>query len=556
MLIFKVLHPDEPRKCKYCGITCRSVNLKTFKCSLCESLHVSQDAVLFPKQGNTMSQKVFYVNCCQLCHEMLETLSTKSDVSCEKCKMIFYCNKKHQREHWSLHKDLCKVICDMLQSSGSSNLFEKADKSNSQTWLQSKINLLLEAQKKLGRKLLNYEKEIFLFPKTCFICYKSNTSLKTCKCALSFCSDEHWNCEEHKTHCVELYFTRMCSNQLNNVKRSPVPIATTEIMLWTSRIEIFKTMPMKNQIEECKDLPKSMDEFIKICIKLKNKKFWEKNNPNTIFVLREMLYAEIFSKPLTLLGALTISHWPLDSMVVHVIGATNDEKSEAGFWEILLHFVPLLKNLKIIFVGPELSELQLAEPLVCEVCSKKGKKLEVRGLPLRYDEYFNHESFLIPNFVIGFNLHIHESELGITEDTWQDSILTLTKIPAPFIMTAKTYRKALMDLEKLNSYFGNCVDCDCLKLNEFRADIPSRDFETEKYETSNQFVTVFCRLYEELSSVTDDNFENERESITVNQDLKLVQKMENLSVKPQTKNSKPKSKNSEPKLESEIENTE
>ncbi|XP_033215249.1 uncharacterized protein LOC117171754 [Belonocnema kinseyi] len=554
MLIFKVVHTCEPGNCNRCGVSCRTVNSKNSNCARCEADLLSKDVVLFPKQNVNRSRSFFSVNCCQVCHSILDLHANHKYVPCKKCKMIIYCDKDHQREHWPHHKELCKVICNMLDESGSSNLFEKAEKSDNQNWLQAKINLLLEAQTKLGRTLVDYEKEMFLFPKACFICHKSDAiSLKTCKCALSFCND-HWDVLEHKKHCARLYTTLQCNIQFLDVRRSPAPIAAAEIMLASTRKETFKTISVINEGE---NFPKSMNAFTETCIKLGNKKVSEENHPEKI-PLRELLYAEIFSRPLTLFNVLKKCNCSFKSMVIHVIGATDDEKSEGGYWEILLHFIPLLKNLQVIFVGPEVSELQLLEIDICEVCSKRGKKLEVGGFTGRYNEFFNNESFTVPNFVIGFNLHIHESDYGIMEDTWKDTILTLTKISVPFVMTAKTYLKALMDCKKLEASFGLPVDSNCLKLNEYRAVISSRDYETEIYEVTNQFVAMFFTLFPQSSPAGSEHLKSEDEASTENLDLELIPKIENFGRKAKIEeNSEPKSsnENSEPKVEDSVESS-
>lgn len=122
----------------------------------------------------------FYINSCQVCH------INHRVVPCTRCKMISYCGDKHRKEHWPKHKDLCKVILGMLKETEATNLFDKLKTSDMEAWMRVKIDMMLRAQSKLGRQLVDYEKQMFLFPKTCFDCHESDLSiLKTCDCGVS-----------------------------------------------------------------------------------------------------------------------------------------------------------------------------------------------------------------------------------------------------------------------------------------------------------------------------------------------------------------------------------
>ena len=121
----------------------------------------------------------FYASICHVCH------SENSTVTCNRCRMIFYCGNKHQDQHQIHHKDICKVILSMLKEIGASNLFENFKTADPELWLEAKIKLLKKAELKIGRKLEEYEEQMFLFPKTCIVCHESDLSvLKNCKCGV------------------------------------------------------------------------------------------------------------------------------------------------------------------------------------------------------------------------------------------------------------------------------------------------------------------------------------------------------------------------------------
>lgn len=41
---------------------------------------------------------------CQVCGGMVGTMR------CKGCRVVAYCGKEHQREHWKVHKKLCKEM--------------------------------------------------------------------------------------------------------------------------------------------------------------------------------------------------------------------------------------------------------------------------------------------------------------------------------------------------------------------------------------------------------------------------------------------------------------
>lgn len=124
--------------------------------------------------------KQYYPGVCHVCK------SSNANVACTRCKMIFYCGNEHMKQNQSEHKEICRVILRMLSEKGTPHLFDKLGIKNEKTWFEAKIKYLKQAKLKLNRNLQNFEKQMFFFPKTCFVCHESDLSvLKTCKCGVS-----------------------------------------------------------------------------------------------------------------------------------------------------------------------------------------------------------------------------------------------------------------------------------------------------------------------------------------------------------------------------------
>lgn len=134
--------------------------------------------VINPPKDQTFSLDFFYPGYCAVC------FSEGASVACESCKMVFYCREAHRNEDLFRHQDVCEVVSKMLRENGGHGLFGTL-KTDRESWLENKIDLMLKVKTRLGRDLLNCEKEMFLFPKACFVCHESDIELlTTCECGV------------------------------------------------------------------------------------------------------------------------------------------------------------------------------------------------------------------------------------------------------------------------------------------------------------------------------------------------------------------------------------
>lgn len=237
-----------------------------------------------------------------------------------------------------------------------------------------------------------------------------------------------------------------------------------------------------------KNLPSTMLAFINLNLNLKTQTP-ELHVPDS----QEILVSDFLTKPLTLLWSLQKLNCKIkSSMIVHVIGTTNSDISAQEYWKIILYFLHNLKSLTIVFIGPELSDLPSAPETGLEFPNPLllGKKLRVESQALKYEEYFKSEFFLQPDVIVGYNLHIHESKFGISDYSWEETVLTLKKIDAPFILTAGSEERARKDHKSFCKHLGKLIDYVCCERNPFSGLIPERDFETERLMYSNQFVII------------------------------------------------------------------
>ncbi|XP_033217086.1 uncharacterized protein LOC117172900 isoform X2 [Belonocnema kinseyi] len=449
----------------------------------------------------------FYINSCQVCH------INHRVVPCTRCKMISYCGDKHRKEHWPKHKDLCKVILGMLKETEATNLFDKLKTSDTEAWMRIKIDMMLRAQSKLGRQLVDFERQMFLFPKTCFDCHESDLSiLKTCDCGISLCKQHKKNLN-HQNLCDNLKLAFENCQLLQNNKSKSLPAIADQ----GSTMISIRSVPIQTKL---KNLPSTIKDFMDSCITSSDK-------VAELFSKNRDIFSEVLSRPLTLLyGIQKLNLTSASSLTIHVIGATNEEFRCVGYWEILLHWLPKLKEIKVAFVGPEINgPFQLAIT-ACESCNFVSKKPAlVSSRRSRYDEYFASKFYSKPDIIVGYNLDLHESELGLSESTWKETILTLKMVEAPFILTAGTEDRARKDHATFCHLFEKSVSHNCCEINPFASLIPERDFATEELKYANKYIVIYEGLYVEKhpvgsgvselkgDSVADESEEGENESL-------------------------------------------
>lgn len=330
---------------------------------------------------------------------------------------------------------------------------------------------MLVVSLQLNRKLEPYEKEMFKFPKACYVCHKPDTrelvDCPSCPCA-SFCK-EHKDDPFHVARCQQLGF---CYD---------MDIAST----------VFIRHPPRNSIPyhtEKAYLPASIKHFIELYM----------NEDKTLLVNSDIQTAhtsEYLTRPLTLLHALEkLEYLPGSTMTIHVIGANLIELDGVEIWETLLHWIPSLTTLKIILVGPDLDN-EKSECSICDCCMEKGMKLNLETYGLLYKEYVDIDTFVKPDIIAGFNVGIAEWEnVGSPEDTWSQSLLVLPEQKCPFVLTSYTDGELKKEHARLCKVLNKKLDCLYGGKNDFSSLRPHRDYETEYVYYQNQYMMVYRNL--------------------------------------------------------------
>ncbi|KAJ9583030.1 hypothetical protein L9F63_022646 [Diploptera punctata] len=333
-----------------------------------------------------VQRQIFLSYVCHVCKSMeSKSCSLKK---CNNCKLISYCSKKHQKDHWSAHKDMCTAITNICKREGLSHLFQNALGLAPNDYRLYRTYYANMCSQELRRELQLWEKEMIYYPQVCHTCYECDTQkLSTCQnCShVNYCSVSHRKID-HPVWCKEFQIYRdTCLHQFHNGMIRPILPET-----------IF---------EENVAVTGDMESFLSKVYNITEKSV-------QMSKLHFVALTEVATCPFTVLFSLQSIGFPLNdiqSLTIHLIGAEMFfEIDSIRKWEmLLLHLVPSIKVMKIVFVGPELSidstiTKSLSETKVCQSCSSLGRNILYEFWPALYHDFMRSEMYGKPDFNMCF----------------------------------------------------------------------------------------------------------------------------------------------------------
>ncbi|XP_071649787.1 uncharacterized protein [Temnothorax longispinosus] len=420
-------------------------------------------------QINDNYDKFFYATMCHVC----KRFGDGSLKRCSNCKMISYCSKKHQKQHWQQHKPLCKAIQNVRQGRQGYDMNVRGE--TPEEWTDIKQMFMLLVSRVLIRRLTMCEMQMFQFPRECLICHERDAQLlKVCqKCATCFCI-KHKDDIMHRNICasLELCFRSDLLTIKENRTNSCVPdmISYAKHVLDTTSLDI-----------EFLD----MNDFINIYGVIRD-------DSDGVLAADHSQY---LTRPLTLFFAMRLlSYVPKSKkdLVIHVVGASFAEESTLIGWEVLPCLLSVtmmsvtMMSVTIVMIGPEL-KLKYS-PHACDPCtSPDNKSLIFKYYDALYDNYVHSPSFVKPDLIVGFNLGIHKHK-----DTWTRSIKLIAKQNCPFVLTSVTLQDFEKETDRINTILDRQVVYIYKQKNPFASLRPHRVLGPERVYYENQYVAI-CR---------------------------------------------------------------
>ncbi|XP_024870317.1 uncharacterized protein LOC112457768 [Temnothorax curvispinosus] len=427
------------------------------------------------RNQNNDYNKFFYATMCHVCKWFGDGVRLPR---CGNCRMIAYCGQEHQKQHWKQHKPLCKAIQDVLLEPD----FNDRGK-DSEDCDERKLIFMMLVSRKLGRHLKKDETEMFKFPKECLICHEKNDELlEVCQmCAASFCKN-HKDDTEHGDICAALELS-------------------LSIGLF-SIVEENKPSDVDFQHISCTSTFQNMKDFVKTFGNIptfENIQTMSSTDSEILYNILAANQSEYLTRPLTLFNAVRLLNYVPKSndLVVHVIGATCVEETTLTGWKVLARLIGTEMSVVLILIGPELTR-KLNPSHTCESCdncmSREKKCLTLESHDVLYEDYVRSSSFVEPDLVVGFNLNIHEHELGSSEETWAPSIRMLAKQNCPFVLTSVTLQDFEKETDRINTILGRQVDYIYKEKNPFASLRPHRVLGPERVYYENQYLAIYRNL--------------------------------------------------------------
>ncbi|CAL4088802.1 unnamed protein product, partial [Meganyctiphanes norvegica] len=191
---------------------------------------------------------------------------------------------------------------------------------------------------------------------------------------------------------------------------------------------------------------------------------------------------------------------------VHIIGALSIRELLGIIrWEYLLHRLPNMIKLHVVFVGPELFGEMSSDELPdnhclddsgmtrCPDCQEKNRLVLYEMSHTYYHDYASGPHYKKPDVIVAFNCGFHQNK-GTDVDTWPESLQLMTRDPQiPLVFTSFTKNEAMNDLAAVEAVNEVEVMLDAVK-NPFMGLWPNREVDPEDSESwmyyTNQYITV------------------------------------------------------------------
>lgn len=411
---------------------------------------------------------------------------------CTNCRVIKYCSKDCQKSDWKHHKNWCKAFKALCQE-GSLNHAVAYD--SKQAWRDDLSVLIRQLLGKMGRFSHKSEFSIASCMPRCRKCLQAGfrinadskktekVDLTACpRCAgVALCDDcmgdatigaqsVHVDCDNPQNECNEHLLSLCCSGMI---------------------VEQGNPLGLPSETD-CSEYwnPKDWIEYF-------DKKRNDFEVPGALFDLAPVpaFIADSHSLTLTLqhvLGLPEVSDFVpnannLTRLVIHVVGATDDETSRPGRYVEMIRLNPSLVELEIHFIGPERKLVDIDRHFQMEKIRPncKSKLHTHQGV---YHEVMEAKKLQEPTIVICPHPGVHDP---LYKDAWEPTMRYLVDKGYLLVLTGCNMRESQDDSELLRQW-GAKVLLEP-KCNPFRGlrPLPDPAREFGDYFYSNTSLAVF-----------------------------------------------------------------
>ncbi|EFN89206.1 hypothetical protein EAI_07709, partial [Harpegnathos saltator] len=171
--------------------------------------------------------------------------------------------------------------------------------------------------------------------------------------------------------------------------------------------------------------------------------------------------------------------------VIHIMAANYIDKKYLPAWEFILHLYPVISDLRIVLIGPEL-DVEKENINTCSACNIKYLKLSFETHSMLYHQYVNSQWYKQPNLIVAF-----QADLSIW-GSLSESIFKLREQNCPFLLTAKSKLKADENINKIEEILSSPLNFIYHDSNKFSSYKPYRDYtENGGVSHRNKYLSIF-----------------------------------------------------------------
>ncbi|XP_017019412.1 uncharacterized protein [Drosophila kikkawai] len=413
-----------------------------------------------------------------LCNFCKADLCGQNRMPCSRCGLSYYCSGGHMREDQE-HRQLCYALRQTVDHKGH-EMFYKCGDFSAEQFRSYRIVCIRQVEKEMNRPLSATEQELLLFP---LICSESKCREHRLK-RLSICGG-----------CGEVAF---CKDKPEHLSK--------EHTKWCGSYRLFKAFVMFQakfgRMEP--SLPnKVLKELPMACSN--TRQVMKKLNFNVTNECEYAALTQVSTGPLTAWFALKLCERLRDceQLTLHLIGAEIEfEVDILQKWELfLLHLMPAVKTLNVVFIGPELnpnniSFEQLKKIKCCLSCRKAKRTVNYHFENRLYHDYCKQSEFLQPNLICFFNSGLYRSTGFGFEDTWPDTIQASLNLKCPVVVTSYTKYEAPLDLVHFVNQSNRHINVVLPPTtNPFSSEKPERNFISDN-EAPFMFKNFYCFVVE------------------------------------------------------------
>lgn len=418
---------------------------------------------LQPRYTEERFNKFFNPNICHVCKEKYN----RNFVNCIKCYMISYCTEEHRLENEIHHTQFCAVLQELFISHPR---FWYCEYFNQEEWIKSRKEFVHLIQAKLFRDLEPYEVQMIMFAKSCFKCHQQSY-LDTCtKCySFNYCDNHAETLIIHQiSDCVKLEICFDIDMKLYEIISLPK----------------LKFTKFPNKYQSCLNMLEFISNFVLIPL-LSVERYVSSGIKYyyTDYVSAPLTtYYQMYDAKLSVPGRIRKNCY-----IIHIIAANCIDNEYLPAWELFLHLLHRIKDLKVILIGSGLQN-ERGDVEICSRCTRRKQQLNYECHCMLYHNYVNSDLYIQPDVIVGFQVDLSDwKELS-------ESILKVRDQNCPLLLTAESQVKAEHNTNKLQEVLGSPLNIIHQKQNEFKSIRVYTNFESD-LSCRNEWVTIYKNLH-------------------------------------------------------------